>query len=222
MIIQFENAVKYFRNLILDELSNVCITWVCGGCVRDYFSVGKMTSDIDLYFTCKEDFDKSYNYFIKQTKVEIKTEKDGVITIENKSKPLAKVIFENDNVTKIIYKGRQFDLVKKYFNSPSECIAEFDFTVCCGAVDIHNVYTHDTFFIDLSKRQLMINKLPYPLSTMWRMQKYIKKGFTICSVEMLKLSKAIGELQTNTEEGERMAIDLSPLSEGGPLFTSFD
>jgi len=126
-------------------------------------------------------------------------------------------------IVKVKYKGREYDLVKKYFTDASTCIAEFDFTVCSAAVDLKEVYTHETFFIDLAKRQLMINKLPYPLSTMWRMQKYIQKGYYMCSGEMLKLSKAIGALQTNTPEGESANIELQPMSEGGsPRFLTFD
>lgn len=223
MIVQLENCVKYFSKTILDELKEVCITWVGGGCVRDYFSVGKLTSDIDLYFICEEDYLKCKKYFIEQDTVTISKEEDGKTIITKFPKQKAKIIFENDNVTKIIYKGRPYDLVRKYFPSASETIKEFDFTVCCAAVDIHNVYTHETFFIDLAKRQLMINKLPFPLSTMWRMQKYIQKGYYMCSGEMLKLSKAIGDLQTNTKEGEENAIDLQPMSEGGsPRFLTFD
>lgn len=223
MIVQLENCVKYFSKTILDELKEVCITWVGGGCVRDYFSVGKLTSDIDLYFTCEEDYLKCKKYFVEQNTVTVSKEEDGKTIVTKFPKQKAKVIFENDNVTKIIYKGRPYDLVRKYFPSASETIKEFDFTVCCASVDIHNVYTHETFFIDLAKRQLMINKLPFPLSTMWRMQKYIQKGYYMCSGEMLKLSKAIGELQTNTKEGEENAIDLQPMSEGGsPRFLTFD
>lgn len=223
MIVQLENCVKYFSKTILDELKEVCITWVGGGCVRDYFSVGKLTSDIDLYFTCEEDYLKCKKYFVEQNTITVSKEEDGKTIVTKFPKQKAKVIFENDNVTKIIYKGRPYDLVRKYFPSASETIKEFDFTVCCAAVDIHNVYTHETFFIDLAKRQLMINKLPFPLSTMWRMQKYIQKGYYMCSGEMLKLSKAIGELKTNTKEGEENAIDLQPMSEGGsPRFSTFD
>ena len=223
MIVQLENCIKYFSKQILDELKEVCITWVGGGCVRDYFSVGKLTSDIDLYFTCEEDYLKCKKYFVEQNFVTVSKEEDGKTIVTKFPKQKAKIIFENDNVTKIIYKGRPYDLVRKYFPSASETIKEFDFTVCCAAVDIHNVYTHETFFIDLAKRQLMINKLPFPLSTMWRMQKYIQKGYYMCSGEMLKLSKAIGKLQTNTPQGEENAIDLQPMSEGGsPRFLTFD
>lgn len=222
-ILQIDNCVKYFSRVILDELKDVAMTWVGGGCVRDYFSVGKLTSDIDLYFNCEEDYLKIKKYLVETTVRIITVEEDGKTTVNKFPKKKAKVIFENDNVTKVVYNGRYFDLVRKYFPSPETTITEFDFTVCCAAVDLHKVYTHDTFFIDLAKRQLMINKLPFPLSTMWRMQKYIQKGYFMCSGEMLKLSKAIGQLQTNTPEGEESAIDLQPMSEGGsPRFSTFD
>jgi len=129
--------------------------------VRDYFSVGYITSDIDLYFDSEEEFSKCYIYFLTL----------NYETFEKR----AQLLFENDNVVKIIYKKQKYDLVKKFFTDPKDCIDAFDFTVCCGAVDSTTVYHHETFFIDLSKKQLMINALPFPMSTMWRMQKYIQK-----------------------------------------------
>lgn len=206
------------------------MAWVAGGCVRDYFSIGKLTSDIDIFFPSEEDYKKAKAYLcesktrnVTRTEPASNPEADDKIIIEVIDKELATVLFENDNVTKVKYRSRHFDLCRKYFPSPELSIAEFDFTVSCAAVDLGKVYTHDSFFIDLAKRQLMINKLPFPLSTMWRMQKYIKKGFYMCSGEMMKLSKAIGALQTNTEEGEKANIELQPMSEGGELrFLTFD
>lgn len=229
-MVQLDNCVKYFNKLILNEMKPICMVWVAGGCVRDYFSVGKLTSDIDLFFTCVEDFEKCKKYLMEETIRKVtRTEPADLPDAEDKvieetiDKPLAKSLFENDNVLKVLYRGRHFDLVKKYFPTPELTIAEFDFTVSCAAVDHGKVYTHNTFFIDLAKRQLMINKLPFPLSTMWRMQKYIKKGYYMCSGEMMKLSKAIGALQTNTPEGDRSNIELQPMSEGGePRFLTFD
>lgn len=222
-MVQLDNCVKYFNRVILDELKPVCITWAAGGCVRDYFSIGKLTSDIDLYFPDEDNFLKAKKYLTEQAEIKTEREEDGKLVVETKAKPLAVQYFENDNVVMVKYRGRKFDLIKKFFPSPEMTITEFDFTVCCAAVDSGKVYTHETFFIDLAKRQLMINKLPFPLSTMWRMQKYIQKGFYMCSGEMLKLSKAIGALQTNTEEGEKANIELQPLSEGGePRFLTFD
>lgn len=229
-MLQLENCIRYFNKQILDELAPICITWVAGGCVRDYFSVGRLTSDIDLFFSCEEDYNKCKKYLCEEKTRKIKKvitsdnpEADDKIVFETIDKPVAKQVFENNNVTKVIYRGRKYDLVKKYFPLPELTANEFDFTICCAAVDNKRVYTHESFFIDLAKRQLMINKLPFPLSTMWRLQKYIQKGYFMCSGEMLKLSKAIGALQTNTEEGERANIELQPISEGGdPIFLTFD
>jgi hypothetical protein len=220
---QFDNCVKYFNRLILDELKPICITWVAGGSVRDYFSIGKLTSDIDLYFPDAESFEACRKYLMEAETRIVKETVDEKDIEKHIPKTKAVRYFENDNVIMVKYNGRKFDLIKKHFPSPELTISEFDFTVSCAAVDSGKVFTHETFFIDLAKRQLMINKLPFPLSTMWRMQKYIQKGFYMCSGEMLKLSKAIGALQTNTPEGEKANIELQPMSEGGePRFLTFD
>jgi hypothetical protein len=221
-MIQLDNCVAYFNKLILDELGRACITWVAGGCVRDYFSIGYLSSDVDLFFPDEHNFNECRKYLMEITEYETVREEEGITIIEKKTKPLAGKLFENDNVLKVKYKGRVYDVIKKYFPSCQETIKQFDFTVCCAGVDNRQVYTHQTFFIDLAKRQLMINELPFPLSTLWRLQKYIKKGYTICSGETMKLGKAIGALQTNTPEGEAKAIELNTMSEGGIRFTTFD
>lgn len=223
MTIQLQNCIKYFNTLILRELQEVSICWMAGGCIRDYFSTGKLDSDIDIFFPDADQFEKCRKYLIDSKERSIKTIVDEKEVVRIIPKENAVVLFQNDNVVKIKYKGRKYDLVKKYFASPELTIEAFDFTVCCAAVDGKSVFTHDTFWIDLAKRQLMINKLPFPLSTLWRLQKYIKKGYTICSGEMLTLAKAIEKLQLNTTEGESAAVnDDSQLYDDGPTFTTFD
>lgn len=44
------------------------------------------------------------------------------------------------------------------------------------AVDNEKIYHGETTFIDLAKRQLMINKITYPASSMSRAFRYYKKG----------------------------------------------
>jgi len=222
MDIQLTNCIKYFNTVILKELQAIGVCWVAGGCVRDYFSTGRLTSDIDIFFPNVDEFEKCRKYLTESAEQRIE-EKEGdntVIKIVPKEK--AVVLFQNDNVVKVKYKGRVFDLIKKHFTSPETTIQEFDFTVCCAAVDGKNVVTHNTFWMDLAKRQLMVNKLPFPLSTLWRLQKYFKKGYFMCSGEMLKLGKAIGELQVNKPENESKAIEEDSLYDDGPRFTTFD
>ena len=173
MEIQFQNCIDHFSKTILKELEPICKTWVAGGAVRDYFSIGYTTSDIDLYFPNAKEMNKCYTYLLEQG---------------------AKKAFENEKVYKMKYKGKEFDVIKTFFQSPEEAIKAFDFTVCCGAVDLTKVYTNPMFFVDLAKKQLMINSLPFPISTMWRMQKYIMNGYRMCKGEMSKLIDAIQEI----------------------------
>lgn len=225
MLVQLSNCVDFFNKLILAELTPVCKCWAAGGCVRDYFSIGRISADIDLYFPTDEEFEKCKNYFLHTDFIEVdEAQDDGSVKKVKQEKPLATLLFQNDNVIKVKYKGRKFDIIKKLFDSPQATIDAFDFTVCCGAVDSVNVYTHETFFIDLAKKQLMINKLPYPLSTLSRMQRYVQKGYYMCVGEMLKLSQAIGELHTNTEEGMAAAVeeDIMSTTSDKRRFITFD
>lgn len=200
---QLSNCINYFNKLILNELKDVCNCWIGGGAVRDYFSVGYITKDIDLYFPNEEEYEKCRIYF---------------------SNKWSKELFDNQNVKKIVYNKRNIDLIKHYFAGPSEAIQEFDFTVCCVAVDRDNVYTHPTFFMDLAKRALVINKLPYPLATMWRMQKYIQKGYRICSGGMKDIAMAISKLELHKDDDQPniAIIETEFYPDGTPKFVSFD
>lgn len=179
-MIQFENAVKRYNSLILGELKDNGITcWIAGGALRDYFAGVKVNTDYDLFFPNETEYKKCADYF--------------------KSKD-CKIKWESDNGMKIVYNGKTYDLVKKFFADPKETIDAFDFTVSMFAVDSENIYHGDTTFIDLAKRQLMINKITYPASTMSRAFRYYKKGFTMCSGEMKKLCEAIQNMPKVVEE----------------------
>lgn len=181
-MIQFDKAVERHNKLILTELKEAGINcWIAGGAIRDYFSSSKVT-DYDLFFPNQTEYDKAKAYF---------TSKD------------AEVKWESDNGMKVRYNGKTFDLVKKFFSSPEESIQNFDFTVCMLAVDTEKVYHGETTFIDLSKRQLMLNKLPFPASTLSRAFKYYKKGYVMCAGEMRKLVEAIQKMPIVTNQKEK-------------------
>jgi len=170
-MIQIENAVKRFGKLILTELKEENINcWVAGGAVRDYFLGLPVTSDIDLFFPDERNYNLAVSYF----------DEAG-----------AKTIWESDNGMKVELDGKTFDLVKKFFLSPQATIEAFDFTVSMFAVDLKTVYTAPTSFIDLAKKQLMVNKITFPASSMSRAFKYHRKGFWICQGEQRKLIEAV-------------------------------
>jgi tRNA nucleotidyltransferase/poly(A) polymerase len=179
---QLESAVSYFKTIALDLLDPIeC--WVAGGAVRDYFTVGHITSDVDVFFKNKTDFDAAFS----------------------KLSEIQKPSYSDDRIANFYIQKRKIQLIQShFFDSPEESIKSFDFTVCCAAVDRNQVYTHETFFIDLSRRRLVINALPYPLSTLERLQKYIKRGYTICNGGLLELARGIQglELDNDSEKNE--------------------
>lgn len=187
MQIQFKNCVDKFNKVILKELTeNEIKCWIAGGSVRDYFMGIPVKTDIDIFFPYEENYKKAAKYF-KDKDAEIK--------------------WESNNGMKVLYNNKTFDLVKKFFKSPKDTIHNFDFTVSMFAVDKDEVYFGDMSFIDLSKRQLMINKITYPESTTSRMNRYIKKGFYICNGELYKIIESIGQKYIEEHENNKNRIE---------------
>jgi hypothetical protein len=201
-MIQFENAINYYRKIILEDFKEAGITaWVAGGSVRDYFMGTKMKTDHDIFFPDLINFEKAKLFF------------------ESKE---AEVKWESDNGLKVNYNGRIFDLIKLCFPDPQTTIDNFDFTVAMFAVDYDKVYHGETSFIDLSKRQLMIHNLNFPPSTLSRAFRYYEKGFRMCLMEMKKLVEAIQEMPKVEDKEGSETDDNRPPSGTGDFFRGID
>lgn len=199
-MIQFDNTVERFNKQILTELKEKGITaWVAGGIVRDYFMGIPLNTDYDLFFPDEENFKKCAEYFRVSG---------------------AYVKWESDNGMKVFYNGKTYDLVKKYFPNPQETIDAFDFTVSMFAVDEEQVYYHPAAFIDLAKRQLMINKITYPASTMSRAFRYYQKGFKMCRGEMKKIVQSIQDMPKEAPKQE--SEEQEPVISGDGFFSGID
>jgi hypothetical protein len=205
-MVQFENAVSRYGKIILDELKKAEIKcWLAGGALRDYFMGTPVKTDYDIFFPNEVEYEKAKVYF--------------------KAKD-AEVKWESDNGMKVKYNGKTYDLIKKFFPDPQSTIDAFDFTISMFAVDAEKVYHGETSFIDLAKRQLMINKITYPASTLSRSFRYYKKGFSMCLVEMKKIIEAIQEMpkiQKEEEKTDQTTQQEQPTSgDMGGIFTGID
>jgi len=176
---------SFYSNLILFELSDLKC-WVAGGAIRAFYAKEPI-NDIDLYFTSKTNRKAAERYLL--------------------GKDDAKIVFENKNVTKIFYNNRIFDFCKKYYKTPKNCIKSFDFTVVQAAVDITNSYVDDCFFIDLCARKLRLATVPAPFSSLSRLQKYIRKGYSMDKKDLVGLTKTLQKIQINENTGEAKNYD---------------
>lgn len=192
------NKCYHFFNYNVFKYTRDVYCWVSGGAVRDYWSIRKLSSDIDLFFRNMDDLEKVMVYLEEQK---------------------FKNTFENDRIINMRNNEKLIQLIKLNFENPDETIRKFDFTVCCCAIDsTGTLYVDDNFFIDLARKSLIINELPYPLSTLQRLQKYIKKGYIMCNGNMLKLSKAIAGIDFNNIDQNHIEY----YSNGDSKFVNFD
>ena len=167
-------TLVYFNNLILGELKNNGINaWIAGGVLRDYFSDKPLKSDCDIFFPNLSEFDKAKSYLISKG---------------------AKVIWESENGMKVTYKGNTFDLVKIFMPNPMATIGRFDFTISMFATDGNDVYYGNNSLKDLQDRKLVINTIVNPLSTLKRVLKHYRKGFTMSADETKKLYTSLNNL----------------------------
>lgn len=96
-------------------------------------------------------------------------------------------------------------------------LERFDFTVCqAGYYPSGEVFFFgESFFEHLASRQLVynVNGL-HPIATLFRVRKYLEKGFSITGVELIKLGLKIHSLQIpdyRTLRDEILGVDLIAL-----------
>lgn len=198
---QMQNCLVYFTRLFFEKILN-CEFWIAGGAVRDYFLQGYTDSDIDFYAATRTDLCKL------------------ILALRRDFK------FKHYLITANAIKGSGYlgtkkidiDIVKVLFADPVATIDAFDFTICCFAVDKNRVYFHPSAPFDLLRKRLVVNSLPFPVSTMQRMQKFIKRDYWICNGGMLEIAKAIGTV--NWTDPTQNPIEMYP--DGSPRFVRID
>ena len=165
-----KHVIKFFSNLILNDLKEENIfAWLGGGCLRDFFSGEPLNeiNDIDIYVTNETDLARLIEFF---------SDRGGVIT------------FETDTIIEIPYRNFIFELHKFYYPSPEIMVTTTDTTISSAFIDIYGTFvSHEDFFIDLAARRIVFTYLYHFDLTLSRVQKLIKKGFTMDNVQINKL-----------------------------------
>jgi len=88
--------------------------------------------------------------------------------------------------------GRIIQIVRSFQPQNADQLLEaFDFTIVCGAYDGVYFDADSRFFRDIARRKIVTNNIRYPLRAMERMVKYVSRGYSIETEEMLKIAKAI-------------------------------
>lgn len=170
-----------FNHLILDDLEKHGIQcWIAGGALRDYFDKKETLTDCDLFFPNNIELEKTKNYLIKNG---------------------GKVIWESAYGLKINHDGTTYDLVKFYYQNPSQMFDNFDFTISQFATDGKILYYGDNSFEDLKKKRLVLVHVTNPLATLKKSLSHHTKGYIMDNKEIQKFYKDCFLTNPNKEIG---------------------
>ena len=173
------------------ETFNTKGSWLGGGAIRRTLMGMPLDSDFDFFFENEDSLggfsDNAIAAGLKQTK---ETEHHQQ--------------FEGD------FEGEQIKVqaIKfQYYKTPVEVIDSFDYTITMFALQGDTLYTTPESLWDLGRKRLALNKVTYPVSTLRRMLKYSRQGFTACSGCMSDLFKMTVENPSTWETFDIQYID---------------
>ena len=78
-------------------------------------------------------------------------------------------------------------IAESYYQDTASCVDSFDITPCIAGWDGKTLYYDIRMPTDVYKKRIHINRVDYPAATLKRIEKYIKKGYSLPSEEAVKL-----------------------------------
>ncbi len=190
------NIDNYRKIKILDKFLQGHKGFVAGGCFKNILN-NEHIKDIDVFFRNREDFSQAVQYFDTMTSSYVGINKRNANYI---------FIYQNTNIKayKHIETGIVVELNQKIFGSPIDIISQFDFTITkiayykeanSGLLKDKLICTNDFFEHLFTKRLVIDDKIPFPMSTFERMIKYIKYGYMPCRETKMKIAKEIHNMK---------------------------
>jgi hypothetical protein len=157
---------------------------IAGGAITSCLTDSKI-NDFDIYFRTKEDFEEIDKIIRSDKNYECIATTDTAITYKHK----------------VPYKNMIVQLIKHdsfFIQDPEALIKKFDFTICMAVYDLFEsqVFVHDDFLQHITERKLVFNiDTKYPIISLYRANKYIKRGYNIDGYELVKIALCINNLK---------------------------
>lgn len=199
-----EEVIDHFNEVILNDLYSQLWeqglkrgdVWVAGGAIRD-FLIGKDYKDIDLFFNSKEAFELVFEYFNKR--------------------PAYSTLYNTNNSMCYEGCGIRVDLVKHIEKNMKDCIDRFDFLFCRFATDgVHLVEDNKNMSrSSLQSQPNVVNVVGFrtPISTMKRVIRYAKRGYTILPHNYIELIHHIQKAPSVYSENGALLYDITDIGE---------
>jgi len=158
--------------------------FIAGGTLTSVFS-GSRVNDIDVFSSSKEYIDKFKDWIIEKFTPPDFEEKPNKLILSQLTTNNAYSFTLLDDKQKI-----KIQLIRKVHDIPSELIKKFDFTISMAAItSSFEIITDNRFLIDLAAKNLVYNpNADYPIASLYRLQKFIKRGYTIKAASLVMLA----------------------------------
>lgn len=172
-----EEAIKGLRS---------CNAIIAGGSITALFT-GQKIRDWDIYFRGSTDCEQAKTWFGLNGELLNQTDTSMSYRLGKQEKPY------------------QLIVMRDLFGEPQTIFGYYDFTVCMAAYQFfedgesEGFVFGDEFFKHIGQRRLVFHTgTMFPLCSLLRVMKYIKRGFSITGMELMKIGLAIHSLKIET------------------------
>lgn len=161
--------------------------WLAGGSIRRLFDGTESESDFDLFFANEQQL------------------QDHWCTLLDKG---AKILYQNDhNITaKLPIEGSEpvkIQLIKFFFDGPEAVVDWFDYTNCQFITDGNTLLMGQYTLFDIGGKKLRVNNIHHAVSSVRRLLKYSRQGYTICDGTINEILQTVASNPTTIQEKVR-------------------
>lgn len=182
-------VIKDFVSTINDEnIKNIIIEkgYITGGCIPSMIT-DQWVNDYDIYFKDKESAENIKQYFTDNKESYNK----------NRDKYKCKLITDN-----AINLDNKIQLITKWYGSPEQVTNNFDWAHIKSWYNCNSkliVMCNDVYQL-LVEKELKYTGSQYPLSSLFRLKKYLAKGWTISNNDILRIVLDIMNILSKRKE----------------------
>jgi|CXWL01.1.fsa_nt_gi hypothetical protein len=163
-----------------------CNAIIAGGAITALFT-GQKIRDWDIYFRNAADCQQAVTWFGINGTLANETDTSKSYHLGKQEKPYQLIVMPD------------------LFGDPKTIFNYYDFTVCMAAYQFREdgkdegFVFGDDFFKHIGQRRLVFHAgTMFPICSMLRVMKYVKKGFFITGMELLKIGLSIHSLKMDT------------------------
>ncbi len=164
--------------------------WLVGGAVRRFIAEHEQDSDFDVAFSSE----------LQLSALRAKLGAAGFGTSRETD-------FHIEMVGKVDGEETTVQLLRHAYTPTAEAAIDgFDFTICMFAYDGTDVVCGPLSLWDLARKRLVLHRLTFGASTIRRLTKYARQGYTFCQGSIVSILEAIAK-NPDAIKGEVVYVD---------------